>query len=45
MINKVLAMNIAPPPIKSPDQFHSIVVQDLQVWKKIVTDASISGEN
>lgn len=38
-------LNFEPPPIKTSVDFRRIVLNDLQTWKKIATDASISVEN
>ena len=38
-------LNLEPPPVKTAAQFRGIVANDLQVWKKIVTDAGITLEN
>ncbi|CAG9170963.1 hypothetical protein LMG23992_01892 [Cupriavidus laharis] len=35
------AMNFAPPPVKTLDQFGETVSHDLQVWSKIASDAGI----
>lgn len=45
MVARVKSMNIATPSSQTPDQFRTIVANDLQVWKKIVTDAAITVEN
>ncbi|WP_256330529.1 tripartite tricarboxylate transporter substrate binding protein [Variovorax sp. YR216] len=45
MVAKVTAMNIAPPPTKSPDAFRSMMIQDLQMWKRIVADTGITVDN
>jgi tripartite-type tricarboxylate transporter receptor subunit TctC len=45
MTARVKSMNIAVPPAKSPDQFRALVVEDTQVWKKIVTETGITVDN
>lgn len=42
---KMAAMNFEPPPVKTSAQFRSIVLKDLQTWKKLVTDAGITLDN
>ncbi|MBL8378141.1 MAG: tripartite tricarboxylate transporter substrate binding protein [Burkholderiales bacterium] len=37
-------MNFEPPPVKSAAQFRDIVTNDLQTWRKIVTDNNIKAE-
>ena len=41
---RMAAMNFEPPPVKTAAQFKSIVVNDLQMWRKIVQDAGITPE-
>jgi tripartite-type tricarboxylate transporter receptor subunit TctC len=45
MVARVAALNIAAPPVRSPDQFRAIIAQDLKLWKHIVADAQISVDN
>jgi tripartite-type tricarboxylate transporter receptor subunit TctC len=45
MVARVAALNIAAPPVRSPDQFRAIIAQDLKLWKQIVADAHISVDN
>jgi tripartite-type tricarboxylate transporter receptor subunit TctC len=45
MVARSAALNISPPQAKSPEQFRTIIGHDLQVWKKIVTDAGITPES
>ena len=35
-------INYEPPPVKTPAQFREIVLNDLQAWKKIAADSSIT---
>lgn len=45
-MGKLMAtLNFEQPPVKSGAEFRGIVHDDLQTWKKIATDASISIEN
>jgi tripartite-type tricarboxylate transporter receptor subunit TctC len=44
MAARVRSLNIAPPPVRSPDDFRAIVAKDLQMWKKIVADAGITSD-
>ena len=45
MAARSASMNVGVPTIKTPEQFRDVVAQDLQLWKKIVTDANITVEN
>lgn len=45
MAKLMTSMNFEPPPIKTPAEFRSIVLNDLQTWKRIASDAHISIED
>lgn len=45
MAGRMTFMNFAPPPMISTEEFNKIVLDDLQTWKTIVTDAGITTEN
>lgn len=45
MAARSASMNVGVPTIKTPEQFRDVVARDLQLWKKIVTDANITVEN
>ena len=38
-------INFEPPPIKTQTQFHDIVRNDLQAWKKLAADAGVTLDN
>lgn len=42
---KLAFFNVAPSPLRTPDQFRAVIAKDLVTWKKIVTDAGITLEN
>ncbi|MNN94952.1 Tripartite tricarboxylate transporter family receptor [compost metagenome] len=37
-------LNIEPPQARSIEQFRTLLVRDLEVWKKIVSDAKIKAD-
>jgi tripartite-type tricarboxylate transporter receptor subunit TctC len=41
---KMTALNVSPPKAKTPEQFGTIIANDLQTWRKIVSDAKITVE-
>jgi len=45
MAAKMEAMNVGMPIAKTPEQFRTIIANDLQTWKKIVADAGITVDN
>jgi tripartite-type tricarboxylate transporter receptor subunit TctC len=45
MAVKMEAMNVGVPIAKTPEQFRTIIANDLQTWKKIVADAGITVDN
>ena len=41
---RMAALNLEPPPVKTPDEFRAIVLNDLQTWKKVVAESGITVE-
>jgi len=44
MMKRMEALNLEPPPIRTPDEFRSIIANDLKVWASIARDHKISAE-
>ena len=41
MAKRMEGMNFEPPPVKSVDEFKTIVARDLKTWQSITSDAGI----
>ena len=41
---RLASLNLEPPPVRSPEEFRAIVLNDLQTWKKLVTQAGVKVE-
>jgi tripartite-type tricarboxylate transporter receptor subunit TctC len=41
---RLAALNLEPPPVKTAEEFRAIVLNDLQTWRKVVTEAGVKVE-
>lgn len=44
MMKRMENLNFEPPPVKTPEEFKSILIRDLKTWSSIAKDANISME-